>query len=167
MPWLRRVTRLVCLGTPHSGAPLERRVAQLVGLLGTSRLAAPLTSLLALRSDGIQDLAHGLVHHRQWADGPGVDGKPKPVSPPGIRRLFLSATLSRTEGSIAGRLIGDLLVTPVAAGDLTEEADIAWLGGLNHFALLYNDVVYTTLLDWLRADGSGHAASEKLHAGIP
>ncbi|MEV6449021.1 hypothetical protein [Amycolatopsis sp. NPDC051716] len=34
---LPRVTRLVCLGTPHSGAPLERRVAQLASLLRNRR----------------------------------------------------------------------------------------------------------------------------------
>jgi pimeloyl-ACP methyl ester carboxylesterase len=149
--WLPRVTRLVCLGTPHSGAPLERRVAQLAGLLRKSPLA-PLARLLALRSDGIQDLAHGYVHERQWADAPGVGRSPEPASPTGIHRLFVSATLSRTEGSTWGRLMGDLLVTPVRAGDLAEEADIVWLGGLNHFALLRDDDVYQTLLDWLRAD---------------
>lgn len=149
--WLPRVTRLVCLGTPHSGAPLERRVAQVAGLLRKSPLA-PLARLLALRSDGIQDLAHGYVHQRQWADDPGVGRPAEPASPTGIQRLFVSATLSRTEGSAWGRLMGDLLVTPVQAGDLAEDADIVWLGGLNHFALLRDDVVYKALLDWLRAD---------------
>ncbi|MEA5367131.1 hypothetical protein VA596_46920 [Amycolatopsis sp., V23-08] len=42
----------------------------------------------------------------------------------GIRRLFVSATLSR-----------DLLVTPFAAAELTEGTDVAWLGGLNHSTL--------------------------------
>ncbi|MDQ7808576.1 hypothetical protein Q5425_32995 [Amycolatopsis sp. A133] len=149
--WLPRVTRLVCLGTPHNGAPLERRVAQLAGLLRKSPLA-PLARLLALRSDGIQDLAHGYVHQRQWAGEPGAGRPLEPAAPAGIRRLFVSATLSRTEGSTWGRLMGDLLVPPVRAGDLTEDADVAWLGGLNHFALLRDDVVYETLLRWLRAE---------------
>ncbi|MEV6828225.1 alpha/beta hydrolase [Amycolatopsis sp. NPDC051102] len=149
-PWLSRVTRLVCLGTPHSGAPLERRVAQFVDLLGKSPVTAPLTWLLALRSDGIQDLAHGYLHHRQWAGGPGTERPPEPAPPAGVRRLFVSATLSRTQGSTWGRLFGDLLVTPVNAGDLPEEADIAWLGGMNHFGLLRDDAVYATLLGWLR-----------------
>ncbi|OXM61191.1 esterase/lipase family protein [Amycolatopsis vastitatis] len=151
LAWLPLVTRLVCLGTPHSGAPLERRVAQFAGLLRKSPLA-PLARLLALRSDGIQDLAHGYVHQHQWADDPD-DGRPlERASPSGLRRLFVSATLSRTEGSTWGRLLGDLLVPPVRPGDLTEDADTAWLGGLNHFALLRDDSVYETLLDWLRTD---------------
>jgi pimeloyl-ACP methyl ester carboxylesterase len=150
--WLPRVERLICLGTPHRGAPLERRVAQLADLFGRSPLTAPLTRLLATRSDGIQDLAHGYVHQAQWATGPVSTEDPGPGSGTGVRRLYVSATLSRTEGSAWGDLVGDLLVTPVRADDLTEDADIVWLGGLNHFALLHDDVVYKTLLDWLRTD---------------
>ncbi len=148
VPWLSRVTRLVCLGTPHSGAPLERRVAQVAGLLGKSPIAAPLARLLATRSDGIQDLAHGYVHQDQRSTDAGSPRRPEDEAD--IRRLFVSATLSRKEGSTWGRLVGDLLVTPTRAGDLTEEADIVWLGGLNHFSLLHDDAVYATLLDWLR-----------------
>ena len=146
-PWLPRASRLVCLGTPHTGAPLERRVAQLAGLLSKSALTAPLARLLAIRSDGIQDLAHGYIHRTQWA----TDAEPpwRPEDETGIRRLFVSATLSRTEGSIWGRIIGDLLVSPVTDDDLTEDADIAWLGGLHHFSLLHDDAVYHTLLEWL------------------
>ncbi|WP_410665338.1 esterase/lipase family protein [Amycolatopsis sp. lyj-84] len=152
--WLSTVTRLVCLGTPHSGAPLERRVAQLAALSGKTSMTSPLTKLFALRSDGIQDLAHGYLHHRQWATStqPSVEAEPLPVT--GIRRLYVSATLSRQEGSTWGRLLGDLLVRPVVAGELTEEAEIVWLGGLNHFALLHHDLVYETILDWLCVDES-------------
>ncbi|MEU8639468.1 alpha/beta hydrolase [Amycolatopsis sp. NPDC048633] len=150
-PWLPRVTRLVCLGTPHRGAPLERRVAQFAELLSKSALAAPLARLLATRSDGIRDLAHGYVHQKQWAAGAGPHWQPEGGA--GIRRLFVSATLSRTEGSAWGRLVGDLLVAPVTADDLTEDADIVWLGGLNHFSLLHDDAVYESLLEWLRTNG--------------
>ncbi len=148
--WLPHASRLVCLGTPHTGAPLERRVAQVAGLLSKSSLTAPLARLLAIRSDGIQDLAHGYVHRTQWVTG---DESPRPPeSEPGIRRLFVSATLSRTEGSVWGRVLGDLLVAPITDDDLTEDADIAWLGGLHHFSLLHDDAVYETLLEWLGAN---------------
>jgi pimeloyl-ACP methyl ester carboxylesterase len=33
-PWLPKVTRLVCLGTPHTGALLERGVVRVAGLFG-------------------------------------------------------------------------------------------------------------------------------------
>lgn len=41
-------------------------------------------------------------------------------------------------------------MTPVGSDDLTEDADVVWLGGLNHFALLHENVVYEALLGWLR-----------------
>lgn len=149
VPWLSRVTRLVCLGTPHVGAPLERHVARLAGLLGRSPLTTPLTRLLALRSNGIKDLAHGYLHQRQWAGG-DQETRTRPVPHAGIHRLFVSATLSRTEGSRWGRALGDLLVAPVTAADLAEDAEVRWLGGLNHFALQHDDTVYETIADWLR-----------------
>ncbi|MDT7800950.1 MAG: hypothetical protein QOI78_4383 [Actinomycetota bacterium] len=155
VPWFSRVSRLVCLGTPHNGAPLERRVAQVAGLLGKSPLAAPLARLLAIRSDGIRDLGHGYVHESQWTAG--AEFRRRPENDAGLRRLFVSATLSRTEGSIWGRLVGDLLVAPVTRGDLTEDADIVWLGGLNHFSLLHDDAVYETLLGWLRTDAGSRS----------
>ncbi len=159
--WLPLASRLVCLGTPHTGAPLERRVAQLAGLLGKSSLTAPLARLLAIRSDGIQDLAHGYVHRTQWATD--AESPWRPEDETGIRRLFVSATLSRTEGSTWGRLVGDLLVAPITDDDLTEDADIAWLGGLHHFSLLHDDAVYQKLLEWLSTNsrqGCGIAAAE-------
>ncbi|MEU5260680.1 alpha/beta fold hydrolase [Amycolatopsis sp. NPDC021455] len=146
-PWLPLASRLVCLGTPHTGAPLERRVAQLAELLSKSSLTAPLARLLAIRSDGIQDLAHGYIHRTQWDTGANSPWRPEGGA--GIRRLFVSATLSRTEGSTWGRLVGDLLVSPITDDDLPEAADIAWLGGLHHFSLLHDDAVYQTLLEWL------------------
>lgn len=77
------------------------------------------------------------------------ESRRRPESEAGIRRLFVSATLSRTEGSIWGRLVGDLLVAPVTVSDPAEEADIVWL---NHFSLLHDDAVYETLLGWLCTD---------------
>jgi hypothetical protein len=51
-----------------------------------------------------------------------------------------------------GRFVGDLLVAPVTAGDLTEDADIVRLGRLHPFSLCHDDAVYATLLDWLRTE---------------
>jgi len=59
--------------------------------------------------------------------------------------------LSRSEGSLWGRLVGDLLVAPSSAGDPSQAADVAWLGGLHHFGLLHHDTVYDVVLEWLRA----------------
>ena len=130
------VTRLVCLGSPHAGAPLERVVVRAGALLGRFATAAPLVRLLALRSDGIKDLARGAL---------------PPDRPDEVRQLFVAATLSRAEGSLLGRLFGDLLVPPASAGDPTQRADVRWFGGMHHFELQSHDLVYDAVLEWLRS----------------
>jgi pimeloyl-ACP methyl ester carboxylesterase len=147
VPWVSKVTRLVCLGTPHTGAPLERGVAWAAALLGRFATATPLVGLLALRSDGIKDLARGYLHQDQWQDD---DVAVDTVLPAGVRQYFVAVTLSRTEGSLWGRLVGDLLVAPASAADRTQNADFQWLGGLHHFDLLRHDAVYDAVLAWLR-----------------
>jgi pimeloyl-ACP methyl ester carboxylesterase len=147
VPWLSSVTRLVCLGTPHTGAPLERGVVRAAGLIDRFAVAAPLVRLLALRSDGIKDLARGSLLDESRADvRPTVT-----VLSPGIRQLFVAVTLSRSEGSLLARTVGDLLVAPSSAADRMQAADFVWLGGLHHFDLLSNDAVYDALLRWLRS----------------
>lgn len=154
-PWRSRVAGLVCLGTPHAGAPLERAVARTAALLGRSPLTAPLRRLLAFRSNGIQDLAEGYLHETRGADGQPPDRSADigPALP--VRQMFVAATLSRSQDSIWGRLVGDLLVRPASAADPTHNADVRWLGGLHHFDLLGHDRVYHAMLQWLRTTTAG------------
>jgi pimeloyl-ACP methyl ester carboxylesterase len=153
-PWSSKVTRLVCLGTPHTGAPLERGVARVTALFDKGSLSAPLSWLLAVRSDGIKDLARGYLHEKQWTREHSAEVQAgealETVLPQRVRQLFVSATLSRSEGSVLGRLFGDLLVRPSSAADGSQQADVQWLGGLNHFDLLHHDRVYEAMLMWLR-----------------
>lgn len=150
VPWLPKVTRLVCLGTPHSGAPLERGVVRATELFGRSMATAPLVRLLALRSQGIKDLARGSLSEDDVA-------RPVGSVPAGVRQYFVSATLSRSEDSLLGRLLGDLLVAPSSAGDRTQNAEVTWLGGLHHFDLLSHDLVYDAVVGWLQT------GAEELH----
>jgi pimeloyl-ACP methyl ester carboxylesterase len=149
MPWLSKVTRLVCLGSPHTGSPIERGVVRAAALFGRVAVLAPVVRLLALRSDGIKDLARGSVRPADSTDEQPV----ATVVPAGVRQYFVVATLSRSEGSLWGRLVGDLLVAPSSAGDASQAADVEWLGGLHHFDLLHHDTVYDAVLGWLRASG--------------
>jgi len=153
VPWLPMVTRLVCLGSPHTGAPLERAAVRVAGMLGRWAVAAPVVRLMALRSDGIKDLAHGYLHEAQWVQD-SDSGVVDTAVPAGVRQLFVTATLSRLEGSLWGRLVGDLMVTPSSAADRTQTADLEWLGGLHHFDLLHHDNVYNTILRWLQTSPS-------------
>jgi pimeloyl-ACP methyl ester carboxylesterase len=152
--WLPRVTGVVCLGTPHAGAALERAAAWTAATLGRLAVTAPLSQLLDLRSGAIKDLAHGYLHQYQWST------EVSPLSPKdlvglttfptSVAQLFVYATVSRSPESWWGRLVGDLLVDAASAGSPDYDADLRWLGGLNHIDLLHHDSVYNVLLDWLR-----------------
>jgi pimeloyl-ACP methyl ester carboxylesterase len=58
--WRKKLTKLVTLGSPHLGAPLERGGHLLSELLPISSYSAPLARLARLRSAGITDMRHGL-----------------------------------------------------------------------------------------------------------
>ena len=57
--WPHRTRHLVCLGTPHTGAPLERGANALAWGLRQLDESAPFAALLAARSAGIKDMRHG------------------------------------------------------------------------------------------------------------
>lgn len=168
VPWLSRVTRLVCLGSPHTGAPLERAAVLAAGFLDRFAVLAPAVRLMALRSDGIKDLARGYLHEDQWAEDSdrGARRMVDTVVPEGVRQLFVAATLSRSEGSLLGRLFGDLMVTPASAADRMQTADLEWLGGLHHFDLLHHDVVYDAVLEWLRTSAVSDVTQSRQGAWI-
>ncbi|HEV7976510.1 alpha/beta hydrolase [Amycolatopsis sp.] len=155
LPWLPLVTRLVCLGVPHTGAPLERGANLAAWALRRFEESAPLGDLLALRSPGVKDLRYGFLHEEQWTGGDpdAVRRTDTPVDtflPEGVRQYFLAATLARSENSLLARGLGDLLVMPKSAVDTAQVAERRWVGGMNHFDLMHRDEVYRTLLEWLR-----------------
>lgn len=61
--WLENINKVVFLGTPHQGATLEKAGNILDYLLTISPYSAPLAKLTRTRSQGIQDLQHGCIHH--------------------------------------------------------------------------------------------------------
>src|SRR4029453_1583503 len=59
--WLRSLRRLIFLGTPHHGAPLERGGHRLDYVMELSPYVAPFTRLGKARSAGITDLRYGNI----------------------------------------------------------------------------------------------------------
>ena len=64
--WRPALRTLICLGTPHHGAPLERGGNWIDVLLGVSRYSAPLARLGKIRSAGVTDLRFGNVLDEHW-----------------------------------------------------------------------------------------------------
>jgi len=100
--WLPRLRNLVCLGTPHHGAPFERAGNLVDVALGISAYSAPLARLGRIRSAGITDLRHGYVRDEDWQERDrfehaGDDRRPLPL-PQGVRCFAVAATKAKVEG---------------------------------------------------------------------
>ena len=160
-PWLPLLQRIVYLGSPHLGAPLE--VAATAAAVALRRLpeTRPLANALASRSVGIKDLRYGDVRADDWADVADLDAwraEPDDCVPliDTATHYYIGATIGRRNDTVAARVIGDALVPwASASGDnsrrrLALEVDRGrHLGGLHHFDLLNHPRVYAVLEGWL------------------
>lgn len=161
MPWLELARRIVYLGAPHFGAPLE--VAATAAGVALRKLpeTTPLATALASRSVGIKDLRYGDIRPSDWADirdpdawrAPPVECAPLLES---AEHFYIGATLTRNRDHFVGRMIGDALVTFPSASGESPTRQLAFdidhgrhLGGLHHFDLLNHPRVWAILKEWL------------------
>lgn len=152
MRWLARLRRLVTLGTPHLGAPLERGGQQLQQLLGLSAYARPLVALTERRSAGIQDLRFGALREADWGRRSDV---PLPV---GVDCYAIAATTGQNADRLPARLLGDGLVPLASALGRHREAARglgipperrAVFTGIGHLQLQTDAKVLEQLIAWL------------------
>ena len=135
--WAARTPMIVCLGSPHQGAPLEQLGQLATTALNLSEVTKPLGRIANARSRGIKDLRRGL--------------KGTSARAPALRMVY--GTLGDAAGSLAGKLFGDGLVMPGSAADdgLAGDVERVELAGLGHMALLNHPRVYEVLRRWLGA----------------
>lgn len=162
LAWPAHVDDLVCLGTPHHGAPLERAGHWVDIVLGATPYAAPLSRLGKVRSAGITDLRHGNLLDEDW-DGhdrfarTGDRRRPVPL-PAGVRCFAMAATTGARPGDGKDRWLGDGLV-PLSSAlgrhadpgrTLAFEPERQWVGPrMGHLDLLSHPEVYAQLRRWL------------------
>jgi pimeloyl-ACP methyl ester carboxylesterase len=146
--WPKCLRKLVFLGTPHHGAPLEQGGHGLDVLMEMSPYSLPLTRLSKARSAGISDLRHGTV---------SADELTVPL-PSGVKCYAAAAVRSAKSGMLSDKLVGDGLVPLDSAlgrhRDVSRSLKIPksrqWVGyGLGHRDLLSHPDVYAQLRRWL------------------
>lgn len=163
LAWSKLPIRIVFLGTPHHGAPLERAGSWVDMLIGISPYSAPFVRLGKIRSAGIQDLRHGNLRDADWQDRDGdglADGRTPMPLPKQVQAyaMAVSTQKQRKDGG-TDSLRGDGLV-PIASGlgqhkdrdfDLRIPKSRQWVGyGINHLELLGSEAVYRRIHRWLR-----------------
>jgi len=148
--WLSSLRKLVFLGTPHHGAPLERGGDRLDYVMELSPYVAPFARIGKSRSAGITDLRYGSITDERQEFVP---------LPTGVDCYALVATLGTRRNLVSERLLGDGLVPDDSA--LGRHQDPArtlripkarqWVGyEMGHLELLGHPEVYEQLRGWLR-----------------
>ena len=160
--WRNRLQKLVFLGTPHHGAPLERIGNWVDVLLGKTPYAAAFARLGKIRSAGVTDLRYGNLVDEDWQGRDRFarepDSRRAVPLPEGVECYAIAATTAATSGGLADRLVGDGLV-PVAsalgehkqaARGLNFPPDRQWIAPeTGHLDLLSRRDVYERIAGWL------------------
>jgi triacylglycerol lipase len=114
--WPNALTHVVCLGSPHLGAPLEKAgnvVSSVLGLFDVPGTQIP-ARVINARSAGIKDLRFGYLLDTDW-EGHDPDAllenrrQDLPLLDD-VVYAFVSTTLTQHPGHPLGHLLGDLMV---------------------------------------------------------
>jgi pimeloyl-ACP methyl ester carboxylesterase len=151
--WPRYLRKMVFLGTPHHGTPLERGGAWINAFTELSPYTAALARLGKIRSAGITDLRYGNLLDGDWTGHdrfrPSPDQRCPLSLPEGVQCYAMAATVGK---------IGDGLVPVDSALGLHKDPrrrlafpkSRQWVGyGLSHFDLLNDRAVYGQIKQWM------------------
>ena len=172
--WLQKLQRVVCLGTPHHGSPLEKAGHAFETAMKKLPYAEPML-FGKLRSAGIKDLRHGALLDEDWQGYHPDERRPDQhrVVPliAGVDYYFAAASLGRDERDPLGHLLGDLLVRPDSAVGIHRNElkrlkirpeNCRVFHEKNHFDLLDDARVQQQVVDWF---GASPGASKRELAG--
>ena len=160
--WQHLVRDVVCLGTPHAGANLEK-----VAHLGSRALrfwpeSRPFGTILDTRSAGIVDLRHGYITADEWQGQDltarwGLD-RIAAAPLPQAEYHFVAATLGASQKHPLSSVLGDLLVHFSSAtgvgrtGPIVDGARFEYVPSAHHFALLNHPTIGDWLIRWINAE---------------
>lgn len=159
--WPHLVRDVVCLGTPHAGASLEKVAhvgSRILRFLPESR---PFSAILDSRSAGIVDLRHGYISREEW-DGQDLTaqwGLDRIAAAPlaHAEYHFVASTLGASQRHPFSSVLGDLLVNFSSAtgvgptGAIVEGARFEYIPSAHHFALLNHPQIADWIVEWLNA----------------
>ncbi|MGB6765925.1 esterase/lipase family protein [Mycobacterium sp.] len=163
--WTDAVSHVVCLGSPHLGADLEKGVNIASWALARLPETRAIATFLNARSDGIKDLRFGACLDEDWRDAdPDEFLRDRCHETPFLPHATYHFVASSVAPLLLGMIAGDHLVRSQSAAGRGRSRRIPFdaehgltLSGLNHFDLLNHPLVYAKLRDWLAQSPDGSA----------
>jgi len=155
--WIDAVSRVVCLGSPHLGADIEKGVNAASWALAKLPETRSIAAFLNARSDGVKDLRYGACVDEDWRDAdPDEFLRDRCQETPFLPHATYHFVSSTVAPSLLGIIAGDHLVRPKSAAGQGKSRSIPFdaahgltLSGLHHFDLLNHPSVYAKLREWL------------------
>lgn len=159
--WPRVLKKLIFLGTPHHGAPLERAGNWIDILVSISPYTAPFARLGKVRSAGVKDLRYGNVVDADWNNAGSErthDARKRVPLPRTVECFAIAASVQRKDARAHARIRGDGLVPVKSALGQHDDRALALAipdthraicYELNHLDLLASHDVYDRLHDWM------------------
>ena len=151
--WLRDVTDVVTLGSPHHGAPLEKVSAAALRGLQQFRESSPIADFGNRRARGIKDLRFGALRPDHWGgldpDEVLYDTTADVPLPAHVRHHAIVASFGGP-GSLVGAVFGDGMVRSRSAagrGDPPDRVSVHRLHSTGHLHLLRHPRVADILAD--------------------
>lgn len=161
--WTKQLKKIIFLGTPHHGAPLEKLGNYLDTILAAIPYARPFAKLGKIRSAGVTDLRYGNIVDEDWKDNDRFELQPDQrvnISlPKDIDCYSIAGTIGKDANSLSARLLGDNLVgLKSALGEhkdphkkLNFKKKNLWIAYENtHSDLLSDPKVYNKLKRWIK-----------------
>jgi pimeloyl-ACP methyl ester carboxylesterase len=155
--WADAVSHVVCLGSPHLGADLEKGVSAASWALARFPETHAIATFLNARSDGVKDLRFGACLDEDWHDAdPDEFLRDRCHEVPFLPHATYHFVAATVTPPLLGIVAGDHLVRPQSASGRGRSRRIPFeeehgltLTGLNHLDLLNHPLIYAKLRYWL------------------
>jgi len=160
--WLQYLKKIIFLGTPHHGTPLEKAGNYLDITLESIPYTKPFARLAKIRSAGVTDLRYGNIIDEDWQHNDRFkfngDQRQNIPLPKKTECYSIAASVGKKNDTISNKILGDSLVGVKSA--LGKHNDVkkglhfkkknTWIAYENsHLDLLNNAKVYEKIKTWL------------------
>lgn len=160
--WIQHLNKIIFLGTPHHGAPLEKAGNFLDVVLENIPYAKPFARLGKIRSAGVTDLRYGNLLDEDWQDNDRFkmqgDQRDNISLPKQVACYSIAGIAGKSTESISSKLRGDNMVSVKSAlgqhkkpsKNLNFKKENTWIAEeTTHSELLSNPKIYSKIKSWI------------------